>query len=393
MYIKTVYIKKLKNKSELISDIFDCEKRHIIITGKNGTGKSTLLSSIHNFYINYRHDPGTGIAARKLIELQRKGGLSVAEQKEYDIYSTQLENYVAVCGVFDPLQENKPSNFDPLHVFFHARRQMDPVQPTGITNAQLSIGGMGDAHLHQQFLQYIVNLRAQMSFARDDGDEGRANEIAKWFSDLNHSLAELFETDSLQLKFDRERFTFTIHQVTKEPYGFHQLSDGQSAALNIMAELVLQLEAFKKINRPYYGVVFIDELETHLHVGLQKKILPFLTRQFPNIQFVITTHSPFVLTSIPETCIIDLDRMQVFQDFSAYSYEAILEDFFLTDKYSLALKQRLVGIEAIIQQGFYDEAEALLLNLLKDDQFGHERSPELHHHISELLLNAREAKL
>ena len=43
------------------------------------------------------------------------------------------------------------------------------------------------------------------------------------------------------------------------------------------------------------GIVLIDEIETHLHVELQKKILPFLTNFFPNIQFVITTHSPFIL--------------------------------------------------------------------------------------------------
>ena len=46
------------------------------------------------------------------------------------------------------------------------------------------------------------------------------------------------------------------------------------------------------------GLVLIDEMETHLHIELQKKILPFLTEFFPNIQFIVTTHSPYILNSI-----------------------------------------------------------------------------------------------
>lgn len=38
----------------------------------------------------------------------------------------------------------------------------------------------------------------------------------------------------------------------------------------------------------------VDEIETHLHVDLQKKVLPFLISFFPKIQFIVTTHSPFV---------------------------------------------------------------------------------------------------
>ena len=41
------------------------------------------------------------------------------------------------------------------------------------------------------------------------------------------------------------------------------------------------------------GVVLIDEIETHLHLALQLKIMPILIHLFPNIQFIVTTHSPF----------------------------------------------------------------------------------------------------
>ncbi len=52
----------------------------------------------------------------------------------------------------------------------------------------------------------------------------------------------------------------------------------------------------KKFGHKYdaEGLVLIDEIETHLHLSLQKKIMDFLCKMFPNIQFVVTTHSPFI---------------------------------------------------------------------------------------------------
>ena len=49
------------------------------------------------------------------------------------------------------------------------------------------------------------------------------------------------------------------------------------------------------------GIVLIDEIETHLHLELQKKIMEILTGIFPNVQFIVTTHSPFILNS-PGKC-------------------------------------------------------------------------------------------
>ena len=89
------------------------------------------------------------------------------------------------------------------------------------------------------------------------------------------------------------------------------------------------------------GIVLIDELETHLHIELQKKILPFLTDFFPNIQFIITTHSPFVLNSIDNAVIYDLEKKIRIEYLSNYSYEGIVEGYFEVDNYSKELKEKL----------------------------------------------------
>lgn len=95
------------------------------------------------------------------------------------------------------------------------------------------------------------------------------------------------------------------------------------------------------------GIVLIDEIETHLHVDLQKKILPFLTAFFPKIQFIVTTHSPFVLSSISNATICDLETRIVTTDLSAYSYGALIESYFEVDEYSQEIKDYIKEYEQL----------------------------------------------
>lgn len=87
------------------------------------------------------------------------------------------------------------------------------------------------------------------------------------------------------------------------------------------------------------GVVLVDEIETHLHLELQKKILPILTTLFPNIQFIITTHAPFILSSLDNTVIYDLQsRTLVENGLENLPYEGIVEGYFKADTLSAELR-------------------------------------------------------
>jgi predicted ATP-binding protein involved in virulence len=46
------------------------------------------------------------------------------------------------------------------------------------------------------------------------------------------------------------------------------------------------------------GLVLIDEIDSNLHPALQERAIPLLIKHFPNIKFIVTTHSPFVLRSL-----------------------------------------------------------------------------------------------
>ena len=95
-----------------------------------------------------------------------------------------------------------------------------------------------------------------------------------------------------------------------------QLSDGYKIVLVLVLDLVSRiLEANAKIDdiTPEKlllseGVVLIDEIDLHLHPSWQQRIIGDLQRTFPNIQFIVTTHSPQVISSIQSKCVRVIDE-------------------------------------------------------------------------------------
>lgn len=67
------------------------------------------------------------------------------------------------------------------------------------------------------------------------------------------------------------------------------------------------------------GVVLIDELDLHMHTSWQRKVLSVLKNTFPNIQFIITTHSPQILGEVDET----FNLLYMYQDEKKHSCEIL----------------------------------------------------------------------
>ncbi|SDM73028.1 AAA family ATPase [Bacillus sp. OK048] len=82
------------------------------------------------------------------------------------------------------------------------------------------------------------------------------------------------------------------------------LSTGQNALLNIFCTIIRyadMVDLNKSIRlEDIRGVVVIDEIDLHLHTILQKEILPKLILMFPKVQFIISTHSPFLLLGMKD---------------------------------------------------------------------------------------------
>ncbi|WP_224247774.1 AAA family ATPase [Hyalangium gracile] len=92
-----------------------------------------------------------------------------------------------------------------------------------------------------------------------------------------------------------------------------QLSDGEKGLLALAGDLARRLAiANPRLQEPLSAeaVVLIDEIELHLHPGWQRLVVEQLGQTFPNCQFILTTHSPQVLSQIPAESVVLLDRFQ-----------------------------------------------------------------------------------
>ncbi len=318
-FITHVHVDRVRTVENFVIPLSNSKRKHLIITGKNGSGKTSLLESIDS-------------CLSPLL-------LSTPLKSEMDYDGVNI-----AFNKLPPHRNSSQKDYTPFLVkFFSSKRKAVFLQPEGIQKIEfehcLDPG--------RYFLQYIVNLKADRSFARDDGDEISAMRIDDWFIRLECRLKGLFENDKLELVFDRKNYNFLLQLPNQPPFSFSELSDGYSAVMEVITEILVAMEAVGNHTYDMEGIVIIDEVETHLHVELQKEILPFLCDFFPRIQFIVSTHSPFVLSSIENAVICDLQNRIVTEDLSGYSYDALIESYFKSDKYSDILKRKVARYEAL----------------------------------------------
>ena len=211
-----------------------------------------------------------------------------------------------------------------------------------------------------------------------NGKQEKAADIQRWFDNFEKLLQKIFENKQLKLEFDEETFKFSIKEPEKEAYDFNSLSSGYAAILDIVVDLMIRME--KQTNRTFQydipGIVLIDEIETHLHLELQKKIMELLTTMFPNAQFIVSTHSPFILNSLENVVIYDLEQKTLVNSdmgLSNIPYDGIVEGYFNANEMSVLLQKKfdrykeLANKEKLTEEDFDEIAELeMYLNEVPD---------------------------
>lgn len=139
--------------------------------------------------------------------------------------------------------------------------------------------------------------------------------------------------DCKELKYDVKQDKLIITQTNGEKVPFTSLSDGVRNVLSMVMELALRcyllnpaLGEDAPLKTP--GVVLIDEIDLHLHPEWQLHILNDLTTVFGQIQFIVSTHAPMVLSSLKEGEIFSIADRKVYNFPNQYMRrpEQILKD-------------------------------------------------------------------
>jgi ABC-type cobalamin/Fe3+-siderophores transport system ATPase subunit len=349
------------------------EFKHLVLTGRNGSGKTTVLRGLAE---GLRY-PGHLFSNANIIEAILSKPLVETDSL---FGNNHLEMGVVSNGQKKPLNHNNIVN-----AFFQTRREVHVADVHSVVSEQMmesnaiSVGQGGD--LVSLFKQYLVNKKVFQVFDTMEGREDAVRHHEQFFVDLEKSFREIFKDLCLSLEFVRENFEFYLVHSDGRRITFNQLSAGFSAFLSILMDLLMRVDLLRKQANDYSydpcGFVLIDEPETHLHLEMQYQILPLLTNLFPNLQFIVATHSPAVASSIKNATVFDLSTGQALGDTAAgSSFSELMQTHFgLENEYSNVADKILEEVTEISAMPDRAAALARLQRLLEEQ--GRYMSPVL----------------
>ncbi|NQZ56407.1 MAG: AAA family ATPase [Lentisphaeraceae bacterium] len=152
-----------------------------------------------------------------------------------------------------------------------------------------------------------------------------------------------------------------------------QLSDGEKNIIALVGDLARRLA----LGNPHArnpltgeGIVLIDEIDLHLHPAWQRLIISKIPEVFPNCQFIISTHSPQIISHVKPEDIILLNRTKkgiieqvpVIESLGKNT-DRILEDIMSVDARPEEYKLQIEKVYDLIQENILDEASNLVNSL------------------------------
>ncbi|MDZ7879507.1 MAG: AAA family ATPase [Saprospiraceae bacterium] len=188
--------------------------------------------------------------------------------------------------------------------------------------------------------------------------------------DINHKTYQ-----DLRIEYSEEGAKLVLGKLNDkneyDPFEIRQLSAGEQALFAFVADLGLRLlKANPKTNKVsddgFYkikgsGVVLIDEVDLHLHPKWQKKIVGKLMDIFPDVQFVMTTHSPFVVgqSHFSQTVYSIQDNKAIEEPYAGgHSSDYILSELMDIDPKNQDVEDYI----ALIRQGLHETEEGKKLH-------------------------------
>ena len=193
----------------------------------------------------------------------------------------------------------------------------------------------------------------------------------------DHQLAavrvaiERFLPGFKNLKIKRSPLRMVVRK-DKEELIVNQLSDGEKCMLAMVGDLARRMAiANPNMKDPLKGdsIVLIDEVDLHLHPAWQRHIATALEETFPNCQFLLSTHSPAILSHLEPNKIWILERskggVKARRPEEAYgqSIDRIFEDIMDVSSRPIEVESQLSELFLAIEQGKLKKAKKLLKNM------------------------------
>ncbi len=295
---------------------------HLILTGKNGSGKSTILKKSNAYISSFSTNEDFRNGLRFLKERINDGAF---DSLQYSIAVNNIKEMERVIPYFshENLDLLKTAENSIIYSFLLPYRKSivnNVSTPTKEKDfeEQLKLNTASPDFFIQNFKQFLVNKKVNQAFAQLDNNQEEIAKTEAFFKNMEKVFGNILEDNQLKLIFEKESYEFFIELGDGRKPTFNVLPDGFFAFLSILMDLFTRLDLVRKSvgNFTYdpCGIVLIDEPETHLHLSLQYQVLPILTKLFPNVQFIVATHSPAVISSIKNVTVFDLTSKETMSD-------------------------------------------------------------------------------
>ncbi|MCL1874822.1 MAG: AAA family ATPase [Synergistaceae bacterium] len=265
-HLERISINKLAHLSSLSIEFPGKQYKHLIITGKNGSGKTALLDSVDKCLNDFEED-------------KEKHNLSTS---------------VLALEFFDHEKDSFISDF---REYFRKENMVYCYFPA---NDRLSDSRISDLSGFLQGLKIKANEQSR--------ENVKYAQIISSFESATKELLEINTDVAFYFKGDTDVY---LREESGREHPLHRLPHGYKALLGIYGALRSAIHKQGGEPETAKGLVLIDEPELHLHVALQKVFMPSLIKMFPQIQFIIATHSTFILNTAKNAVIYDLEHTEV----------------------------------------------------------------------------------
>ncbi len=300
----------------------DVNGRSMVVFGENGMGKSTMLSIITYLFwpfVNKLNQSQGKLYQSLDATLVRNGasemGINMDVEGHSGIYTLERIYEKGKFGkkaigassttytdfLTDFTTEKYDENLSIL-IYYGVNRANTVISVEPEWKDQLY-----QSAVYEKCLDNVVDFKAFFSWFRNREDIENEIKIATKDMDYrdrslecvrNAIMRMLDDVTAIRVKRNPARL---IVKKNGDEYDVNQLSDGEKCVMAMIGDIARRLAiANPKDENPLQGdgIVMIDEIELHLHPAWQRKIIHVLRKLFPNIQFIITTHSPQVLGSV-----------------------------------------------------------------------------------------------
>jgi len=322
----------LRNFRKYDHERFFFHKQFTVLIGDNGAGKTTILDALaimlSTYFQGSRIKTGRNVIGKedaRLVMIEKEGQVFGEPQEEVFLIAEGLLHGQKISWKRD-LGDRGGKARELVAIGAKDRRQVthnkDPNLPLLL---YYGAGRLWDIHRNVETEKPGSQLDAYR-FCLDPKSDQKAFE--KWFKKLSFSELQKKQTipalqavkevvlscipDATDFYHDTSEDQIMIHLEDKGTVPFNNLSDGYRNTVAMVADIAHRasrlnphhsVEVAKKTN----GVVLIDEIDLHLHPKWQRRIVRDLQTAFPSLQFIATTHSPFILQSLNPGEVIDLN--------------------------------------------------------------------------------------